>query len=96
MKANFPVAYMTAMMTAESGDVETIGIYVEECRRMGITIQPPDINESFGGFTVIQDEGKTIQESRTIRFGLYTIKNLGEDISNAIITEREKMGNILQ
>lgn len=92
MKANFPVAYMTAMMTAESGDVETIGIYVEECRRMGIIIQPPDINESFGGFTVIQDEGKTLLDSRTIRFGLYTIKNLGEDISNAIIIEREKNG----
>ncbi len=92
MKANFPVAYMTAMLTAESGDVETIGIYINECKRMGITVLPPDVNESFGGFTVSQDKDKPLSESRIIRFGLYTIKNLGGDISDAIIAEREKGG----
>lgn len=90
MKANFPVAYMTAMMTAESGDVETIGIYVNECKRMGITVMPPDVNESFGGFTIVPEEGKEMIESRTIRFGLYTVKNLGTDISDAIIAERKR------
>ena len=89
MKANFPVAYMTAMMTAESGDIETIGIYVAECRRMGIAILPPDINESFGGFSIAPEKDKPLVESRTIRFGLYTIKNLGVDISDAIIAERK-------
>lgn len=89
MKANYPVAYMTAMMTAESGDIDTIGIYVAECRRMGIAILPPDINESFGGFSIAPETGKTLVESRTIRFGLYTIKNLGVDISDAIIAERK-------
>ncbi len=92
MKANFPVAYMTAMMSAESGDVETIGIYVEECRRMGINVLPPDVNESFGGFTLVCDENKELIDSKTIRFGLYTIKNLGNDISDAIIIERKNNG----
>jgi DNA polymerase-3 subunit alpha len=93
MKANYPVAYMTAMLTAESGDVETIGTYIGECKRMGLTVLPPDINESYGGFTVASENGKPISESNVIRFGLYTIKNLGTDIANAIIEERKKGGH---
>lgn len=92
MKANFPVAYMCACMTAESGDVDQIAIYVHECERMKIKVLPPHINESFGVFTVIKEEDKTIEESRVIRFGLYTIKNLGTDIADAIIEERKKNG----
>ncbi len=92
MKANFPVAYMCACMTAESGDVDQIAIYVHECERMRIKVLPPNINESFGVFTVIKEEDKTIEESRVIRFGLYTIKNLGTDIADAIIEERKKNG----
>ncbi len=53
MKANFPVEYMAAILTAEAGDVETVAIMVAECKRMGIPVLPPDINESFGDFTVI-------------------------------------------
>jgi len=92
MKANFPVAYMCACMTAESGDVDQIAIYVHECERMKIKVLPPHINESFGVFTVIKEEDKTIEESRVIRFGLHTIKNLGTDIADAIIEERKKNG----
>lgn len=92
MKANFPVAYMCACMTAESGDVDQIAIYVHECERMKIKVLPPNINESFGVFTVIKETDKTIEESRVIRFGLYTIKNLGTDIADAIIEERKKDG----
>jgi len=96
MKANFPVAYMTAMMTAESGDVETIGVYVEESKRMGITVLPPDINESYGGFTVIEHEhNPALSKYGIIRFGLYTIKNLGTDIADAIIEARKKEGRFL-
>jgi len=91
MKANFPVAYMTAMLTAESGDVETIGIYINECKRMGITVLPPNVNESAGGFTIV-DAGKN-GKGGVIRFGLYTIKNLGTDISDAVIEERVQNGN---
>jgi DNA polymerase-3 subunit alpha len=90
MKANYPVEYMSAIMTAESGDVEKVAEIVHECEKMGITVLPPDINESFGGFTVINGSDK--KENRSIRFGLYTIKNLGTDISDAIIDERENHG----
>lgn len=84
MKANYPCEYMTAILTAESGDVEKISEIVHECKNMNIKVLPPNINESFGGFTYIDEN--------TIRFGLYTIKNLGADISDAIIAERKKGG----
>ena len=87
MKANFPAEYMTAVLTAESGDVEEIARIISETKRMGIEVLPPDINESFGGFTVIKGE-----HMDKIRFGLYTIKNLGEEIAKAIITQRKDGG----
>lgn len=90
MKANYPVEYMCAILTAESGDVEKIADIVEECKKMNIKILPPNINESFGGFTVIKASGE--EAGGTIRFGLYTIKNLGKDISDAIIDERKASG----
>lgn len=90
MKANYPVEYMTAIMTAESGDIEKVAEIVHECEKMGIKVLPPNINESFGGFTVIVGSDK--KEGRTIRFGLYTIKNLGTDIADAIIEERKTRG----
>ncbi len=86
MKANFPVAYMTAILSNESGDVEKISEIVSECKRMGITVLPPDVNKSEGGFSIVKDE----EGKEEIRFGLYTIKNLGVDISDAIISERKK------
>ncbi len=92
MKANFPVPYMTAILTAESGDVDKVGEIIAECRRMGIVILPPNINESFGGFTVVTGDGEDLRESKTIRFGLYSIKNLGGDIADAIIKERKASG----
>jgi DNA polymerase-3 subunit alpha len=88
MKANFPVAYMTAILSNESGDIEKISEIVSECKRMGITVLPPEINTSIGGFSISKD----INGKEEIRFGLYTIKNLGGDISDAIILEREKNG----
>ncbi len=88
MKANFPVAYMTAIMTNESGDIEKIAEIVSECKRMKINVLPPDINMSEGGFSVVKDKNK----NEEIRFGLYTIKNLGVDIADAIINERKNNG----
>ena len=100
MKANFPGEYMTAVLTAESGDTEEIARIVTECKRMGLVVLPPDINESFGGFTVLKghtEENNQSQQNKTekdkIRFGLYTIKNLGEEISNVIIRERKERGH---
>jgi len=99
MKANYPVEYMSAILTAESGDVEKISEIIEECKNMKIPVLPPNINESFGGFTVVGHEngGNTPTPEATakdgkIRFGFYTIKNLGTDISDAIIAERKLNG----
>lgn len=89
MKANFPAEYMTAVLTAESGDVEEIAAIITECKRMEIPVLPPDVNESFRDFTVIK--GATPKEDK-IRFGLLTIKNLGGEIADAIIQERDARG----
>jgi len=90
MKANFPVEYMTAIMTAESGDIEKVAEIVHECQKMNIEVLPPNVNDSFGGFTVIIGSDKPT--GRTIRFGLYTIKNLGTDIADSIIENRKVGG----
>ncbi|MEI7810500.1 MAG: DNA polymerase III subunit alpha [bacterium] len=96
MKAHYPVEYMTAILTAESGDVEKISEIIDECKKMNIPVLPPNVNASFGGFTCLSgDKDVTIDNinrSDRIRFGLFTIKNLGEDISNAIINERKLNG----
>jgi len=90
MKANYPEIYMSAVLTAESGDMDMIGEIVTECRRMGIPVLPPDVNESFSQFTVVKDAGENGRYR--IRFGLVTIKNFGQGISTAIIDERKKGG----
>ncbi|MFA5889178.1 MAG: DNA polymerase III subunit alpha [Candidatus Paceibacterota bacterium] len=90
MKANFPAVYMSAVLTAESGDVEKIAEIISECKRMGIPVLPPDVNESFEGFTVIKKSGEN--EKDAIRFGLTTIKNFGEGIASSIIAERKAGG----
>jgi len=102
MKANFPVEYMAAVLTAESGDVDTVGIMVAECKRIGIPVLPPDVNESFGDFTVLLGATKERTEKAaalaagvsedSIRFGLNSIKNFGRGVAEAIITERKKGG----
>jgi DNA polymerase-3 subunit alpha len=86
MKANYPVEYMAAVLTADAGDTESISTFVAECERMGIPVLPPDVNESGTDFTVAGEN------KDTIRFGLTTIKNFGEGISEALIKEREKNG----
>ncbi|MDB5195421.1 MAG: polymerase subunit alpha, polymerase subunit alpha protein [Parcubacteria group bacterium] len=86
MKANYPVEYMAAVLTADAGDTESIATFVAECERLKILVLPPDVNESGSDFTVAGEN------KDTIRFGLTTIKNFGEGISEAIITERNKNG----
>lgn len=76
MKANYPVEFMAAVMTAESGDETKIYAAVEECKNLGIQVLPPDVNESYGDFTVVNEH--------TIRFGLNAIKNLGSDVVTKI------------
>ncbi len=88
MKANFPIEYMTALLMADSGDTDKVAEYISECKRLRIDVLPPDINESFTDFTIVEQKNGT----EAIRFGLQTIKNFGEGIANAIITERKKNG----
>ncbi len=88
MKAHYPQAYMTAIMTNESGDVDKISEIVSECKRMNISVLPPHINDSVGGFSI----SKNNNGEEEIRFGLYTIKNFGVDIADAVIKERNVGG----
>ena len=83
MKANYPVEFMAALMTAESGDEDKIYEAVEECEALGIKVLPPDVNESLGDFTVVDEH--------TIRFGFNAIKNLGSDVIGKIIDSRFKI-----
>jgi len=84
MKANFPVDYMASVLTAANGDVEEIAGIVAECKRMGINILPPSVNESRGNFTVI--------DNSSIRFGLYSIKNFGTGVGDSIMTAHDQGG----
>lgn len=92
LKANYPVEYMSAVLTAESGDIDTIAIMVAECKRMHIPVLAPDVNESFGDFTVVDLQPGTAQHTQGIRFGLYSIKNFGRGVADSIIAERKKNG----
>lgn len=107
MKANYPAEFMTAVLTSDSGDTDKIAADIAECKKMDINVLPPDINESFGDFTVVtanpakgspwQDcQGLPLANAlpgkQAIRFGLYTIKNLGAEIADAIIAERKTNG----
>ena len=84
-KANFPAEFMTAVLTAESGDVEKIAEIISECTRMNIPVLSPDVNESFAKFTAIKTES---ERGDKIRFGLETIKNVGVNVVAAIIEAR--------
>ena len=90
MKANFPVEYLCAILTAESGDVDKVAEIISEAVKMGITVLPPEINASFADFTVVNNSN--VPGEGIIRFGLLTIKNFGSDIANAIIEERKLHG----
>ncbi len=96
MKANFPAIYMSAVLTADSGDIEKIGEFITECKKMGIPVLPPSVNESYSDFTVVKTPGASPHSTGTdrdkIRFGLTTIKNFGEGIAKVIIHERKAHG----
>lgn len=83
LKANYPVEFMCALLTTESGDAKKTALYVAECHTMGISVLPPDINSSEVSFSV---------EGKSIRFGLGAIKNVGEAPCTAIVKERNANG----
>jgi DNA polymerase-3 subunit alpha len=80
LKANFPVEFMTALLTSERDNTDKIVEYVNEAERMGLKVLPPDINESDALFKVVDKE--------TIRFGLLAVKNVGRGAIESIIEAR--------
>jgi DNA polymerase-3 subunit alpha len=82
-KANYPVEFMAALLTSEMGDTDKIVKYIEECRAMGLEVQPPDVNVSAVQFSVA---------GGTIRFGLAAIKNVGEAAMESILRTRKADG----
>jgi DNA polymerase-3 subunit alpha len=82
-KANYPVEFMAALLTSEMGDTDKIVKYIEECRAMGLTVSPPEVNVSAVQFSVAGD---------TIRFGLAAIKNVGEAAMESILATRAADG----
>ncbi|MDD5658898.1 MAG: DNA polymerase III subunit alpha, partial [Actinomycetota bacterium] len=83
LKANYPVEFMAALLSIRMGSQEKVSLYINECRRMGISVLPPDINDSFSDFTVFKD---------SIRFGLSAIKNVGLNVIEEIRKERKENG----
>jgi DNA polymerase-3 subunit alpha len=77
---------MSSLLTSEQADVERVGFLIEECKRMGIEVLPPDINESWRNFTAVP-------EKKQIRFGLLAIKNVGTNFVEAVVKERKEKGH---
>ncbi len=83
LKTHYPVEFMAAMLTSETGNSEKVVKYINEARSMGITVLPPDVNSSDLDFTPVGD---------SIRFGLAAIKNVGENTVKGILAAREMLG----
>ncbi|OLC86941.1 MAG: DNA polymerase III subunit alpha, partial [Acidobacteria bacterium 13_1_40CM_4_61_5] len=83
LKSHYPVEFMAALLTSETGNTERVVKYINEARGMGITVLPPDVNESDLYFTPVGE---------AIRFGLAAIKNVGENTAKAIRDTRQEKG----
>ena len=80
LKHYYPVEFMAALISSVMGDTNSVSLYIQECKRLSIEVLPPDINESYEKFTVI--DGK-------IRFGLLAVKNVGEGFAETIVKARK-------
>jgi DNA polymerase III subunit alpha len=83
LKTHYPVEFMAAMLTAETGSTDKVVKYINECREMGIPVEPPDINVSDANFT---------PHGEAIRFGLAAVKNVGRTAIESILAARKKLG----
>jgi DNA polymerase-3 subunit alpha len=83
LKANYPAEYMAGLLTSISGDKDKSALYLNECRRMGITVLPPDVNASAATFTPVGGD---------IRFGLAAVRNVGTNVVDAIVAARSAKG----
>jgi len=80
----YPVEFMAALMTSVIDNADKVAVYTSECKRMGISLLPPDVNQSFATFSV---------NGQSIRFGMSGIKNVGRAAVASIVNEREKNGH---
>ena len=83
LKANYPTEYMAALLTSVRDDKDKSALYLNECRRMGIKVLPPDVNESQSDYTPLGND---------IRFGLTAIRNVGENVVASIVANRDTSG----
>jgi DNA polymerase-3 subunit alpha len=85
LKANYPAEYMAGLLTSVGDDKDRRPIYLAECRRMGIKVLPPDVNESSWDFTAVGTD---------IRFGLASVRNVGHNVVDSIRRAREEKGAV--
>jgi len=83
LKANYPAEFMAALLTSVADDKDKMAIYLSECRRMGIQVLPPDVNESAANFTPVGTD---------IRFGLTAVRNVGHNVVEGIVAARAAHG----
>jgi DNA polymerase III subunit alpha len=83
LKTHFPVEFMAALLTSVTGSTDDVVKYINECREMGIAVEPPDINVSDANFT---------PHGAAIRFGLAAVKNVGHNAIDSIVAGRKKLG----
>jgi DNA polymerase III subunit alpha len=83
LKANYPAEYMAAVLTSVKDDKDKMAVYLNECRRMGIQVLPPDVNESESTFTPVGSD---------IRFGLSAVRNVGDNVVAGIVAARGEQG----
>ncbi len=83
LKAHYPLEFMSALLTSETGNTDKVVKYINECREMGIKVLPPDVNTSEFTFTPV-----TTGEAQGIRFGLGAIKNVGQAAVESIVNAR--------
>lgn len=83
LKANFPAEYMAGLLTSVGDDKDKAAVYLADCRRLGITVLPPDVNESVQNFASVGDD---------IRFGLGAIRNVGANVVASLISTRTEKG----
>jgi DNA polymerase-3 subunit alpha len=83
LKAHYPAEYMAALLTSVGDSKDKMAIYLNECRRMGIRVLPPDVGESINFFAAVGDD---------IRFGLGAVRNVGSNVVDGIVTSRQKEG----
>ena len=83
LKANFPAEYMAGLLTSVAGDKDKSALYLNECRRMGIKVLPPDVNASTAMFTPVGQD---------IRFGMAAVRNVGVNVVESIVAARTAKG----